>query len=38
MVHFVEIQNDVKRLGNLVAGIGHAYVEFTHRTTTMTEW
>ena len=37
MVHFVEIQNDVKRLGNLVARMGNAYVEVTHRTTTTEE-
>ena len=33
----MEIQNDVKRLGNLVARMGNAYVEVTHRTTTTEE-
>ena len=36
-VHFVEIENDVKGLGNLVARMEDACVDVTHGITTLTE-
>ena len=36
-VHFVEIENDVKGLGNLVARMEDVCVDVTHGITTLTE-